>query len=62
MSTEENEEYTGIDGPQGLVPLVIVEGFLSSTAPFLWGRFEDHLNAQRVKLRRPGRRKVIFTS
>ena len=59
---EEPAEYPGIEDPQDLAPLVIVEGFLSSTAPSLWGRFEDHLNAQSAKLGGADRRTVIFTS
>lgn len=62
LGAGETPEYPVVEDPQDLAPLVIVEGFLSSTAPFLWGRFEDHLNAQRARLGRPGRRGVIFTS
>lgn len=58
----EPHEYAGFDEPQELTPLVIVEGFLSSTAPFLWGHFEDHLNARRAQLGQGGKRKVIFVS
>lgn len=36
------------------LPLVLVEGFLSSTSQFFWGKFEDHLNRGSV------RRRIIF--
>ncbi|KZT36598.1 alpha/beta-hydrolase [Sistotremastrum suecicum HHB10207 ss-3] len=38
------------------LPLVLVEGFLSSTSQFFWGKFEDHLNRGSV------RRRIIFAS
>ncbi|KAF8310029.1 alpha/beta-hydrolase [Clavulina sp. PMI_390] len=57
FASHDNNHYA-----EDLAPLVIVEGFLSSTAPFLWGKFEDHLNAQREELGLQGRRRVIFAS
>ena len=62
MSTIRDPEILRLDTPKGatsttLAPLVIVEGFLSSTSTLLWGDFQAHLNA-RSETKRP----VIFAS
>ncbi|KAI0346870.1 alpha/beta-hydrolase [Trametopsis cervina] len=45
-----------------LVPLVIVEGFLSTGAPLLWGNFEEYTNLTVTSDQELPRRRVIFAS